>query len=213
MGQKVNAHSFRLGNLYDWKSQWYSDGDDYQRYLLEDVKLRKLLQDKLQRAGLVKTEIERSMKKLRIIVYVSRPGVVIGRGGSGLKALKKIIAEKIDIDAEKNLKIDVKEVKKPDLSAKLIAEEISGRLKSRYPHRRAISKAMEKVMHAGAKGVKITLSGRIGGTEIGRTEKYSEGTVPLQTLRADIDYALVPSLTKSGYVGVKVWIYKEEKEL
>jgi small subunit ribosomal protein S3 len=213
MGQKVNPRAFRLGSLYDWDSQWYADSGNYQKFLLQDIKLRDLLEEQLDRAGLVKTEIERSMKKIRVVLYVSRPGVVIGRGGSGLKALKKLISKELDIDTEKNLKIDVKEVKNPDLSAKLIAKEMAGRLIGRYPHRRAVRKAIDKVMGAGAKGIKIQLSGRIGGSEIGRTEKYSEGTVPLQTLRADIDYAQVPALTKWGYVGVKVWIYKEEKEI
>jgi len=217
VGQKINPFGFRLGKLYSWKSRWFATKFDYQKFLLEDIKLRNLLMEKLKLAGIVKVEIERSINTLKVIIYVSRPGVVIGRGGSGLESLKKIIAEKLNIKSKskKTTKIDleVKEVKSPDLSAQLICQRIINQLAKRYPHRRAVAQAMEKVMNSGAKGIKIVLAGRIGGSEISRTEKYSQGSIPLQTLRADIDYAENPSLTKLGYVGVKVWIYLGEKEI
>jgi len=217
VGQKVNPKGFRLGTLYSWKSKWFAKKGNYKKFLLEDIKLRDFLKDKLRMAGLVEAEIERSINTITITLYVSRPGVVIGRGGSRLKQLKEQIHRKLNINPNdpKAMKvdIDVKEVEKPDLSARLIAQRVVFQLGKRYPHRRAVHQAMERVMEAGAKGVKIELSGRIAGAEIGRTEKYSKGKIPLQTLRADIDYSQKPALTKSGYVGVKVWIYKGEEEI
>lgn len=217
MGQKVNPKGFRLGKLYSWKSKWFAKKNNYKKFLLEDIELRRFLDEKLKLAGLVKTEIERSINTITITLYVSRPGVVIGRGGSRLKKLKEEIHRKLNINPNdpKAMKVDieVKEVKDPDLSARLIAQWVAFQLERRYPHRRAVHQSMEKVMEAGAKGVKIVLAGRIAGAEIGRTEKYSKGKIPLQTLRADIDYAQKPALTKSGYVGVKVWIYKGEEEI
>ncbi len=216
MGQKVNPHVYRLGNLYTWDSLWYSNPSGYSTYLLEDVKLRKFLSKKLQSAGLVKIEIERSVNALKLRFLVSRPGVVIGRGGANLDQLKNEITKllKIDPQDKKAMKIvidEIVEVKKPDLSAKLVAERIADQLIKRYPQRRAVSQAIEKTMGSGAKGIKIVLSGRINGAEIGRREKYVDGTVPTQTLRADIDYAHMPAKTRSGYVGIKVWIHIGEK--
>lgn len=216
MGQKVNPHVFRLGNLYTWDSLWYAPSKGYSNYLLEDVKIRKFLSEKLKTAGLVKIEIERSLNALKLRFLVSRPGVVIGRGGGNLDILKQEIAKllKINMNDKHAMKIvidEIVEVKKADLSAKLVAERISDQLVKRYPQRRAVSQAMEKAMGAGAKGIKIVLSGRINGAEIGRREKYVQGTVPTQTLRADIDYAHMPAPTRSGYVGIKVWIHKGEK--
>jgi len=218
VGQKVNPHGFRLGTLYTWKSQWYAKGNDYQKFLLEDIKLRKFLLEKLHLAGIVRVEIKRSINTIKVILYVSRPGVVIGRGGSGLEALKKMIKDKLRVtlsDSKSVNKIDleVKEVKNPDLAARLVALRIVDQLAKRYPHRRAVSMAMDRVMNSGAEGVKIVLAGRVAGAEISRTERYSRGSIPLQTLRADIDYSQMPSLTKSGYIGVKVWIYKKEEEI
>jgi len=217
MGQKVNPHGFRLGKIYSWDSRWFAKTNDYKKFLLEDIKLRKFLWEKLRLAGVTKIEIERSINTVKVIVYVSRPGVVIGRGGSGLEILKKLIAEKlrIKLDDKKAAKVDleVREVKNPDISAELVCQRLIDQLAKRYPHRRAVAQAIEKVMAAGAKGIKIALAGRIGGAEISRTENYSKGKVPLQTLRAEIDYAERPSLTKLGYVGIKVWIYKGEKEI
>ena len=212
MGQKVNPTGFRIGNTYTWKSRWYAAEESYSDNVLEDFRLRQYLRKELENAGLVTVDIERSITALKVIIHVSRPGVVIGKGGSNLEKVKKDIERLVNISKNKKdrVKIDlrVEEVTKPDLSAKLVAERIAGQLIKRYPHRRAVTQALEKVMQAGAKGVKIALSGRIGGAEIGRTEKYFEGSVPTQTLRADIDYHQVPAGTRSGYVGIKVWIYK-----
>lgn len=184
--------------------------------MLEDHKLRKLLHEKLLLAGLTTVEIERSINTIKITLYVSRPGVVIGRGGTNLEQLKQEVDKLLKIDpknkqSKRKTEIDVKEVKNPDLQAKLIVNRLIDQMQKRYPHRRAVNQALDQVMNAGAKGVKIVLSGRIAGAEIGRTEKYEKGTVPTQTLRADIDYAQEPALTKSGYVGIKVWIHRGEK--
>ncbi len=215
MGQKVNPHGFRLGSFYTWKSRWYADPKSYQANALEDVKLRRFLEERLRSAGITQVQIERSVKKIGIRIHVSRPGVVIGRGGSNLEQLKKDIqkllhinprdahAPKIDLD-------EIIEVKNPETSAILVVERLKDQLSKRYPHRRAVSMALDRAMQSGAKGIKIVLSGRIAGAEIGRTETYTKGTVPTQTLRADIDYAQSPALTKSGYVGIKVWVYKGE---
>lgn len=216
MGQKVNPTSFRMGILYRPSSRWFVKGREYSKLVLEDIKLKKFINDRLHLAGIVSVEIERSINTIHVVISASRPGVVIGRGGSNLEILKKeLLVYLKTIGAAANLKfqLDVKEVKNPDLSAKLVGERIAEQLVKRYPHRRAISQAHERVMAAGAKGIKIQLSGRIGGAEIGRQEKYPMGTIPTQTLRSDIDFAKVPALTRSGYVGIKVWIYKGEAEL
>lgn len=215
MGQKVNPFSFRLATTKEWKSRWIAkDKTEYKKNLFEDIKIRRYLIDKLKMAGLVETQIDRSINKIRIALKVSRPGVVIGRGGSGLEILKKDLCALVSIlDPEKNLELDVEEVKDPELSAKLVASKVAGQLEQRMPHRRVVNKAIERVMASGAKGIKIALSGRVAGAEIGRTEVYKQGAIPLQTIRADVDYAQVPSLTRMGYVGVKVWIYKGELDL
>lgn len=216
MGQKVHPFGLRLGNQYSWKSRWFASDDDYKQMLHEDLKLRKMLNKKLELAGVVRIDIERSINTITVIILVSRPGVVIGRGGSGLEELKKMIHRflKINPNDPKAMRVELKveEVKNPDLSARLVAQRIQYQLMKRYPHRRAVKQALEKVMEAGAAGVKIVLSGRIGGAEISRTEKYSKGSVPTQTIRADIDYAEMPILTRSGYVGLKVWINKKQEE-
>ena len=214
MGQKVNPTGFRIGTTFTWKSRWYADPKSYSDKVIEDFKLRRFLNNKLASAGLVKVDIERSLTAIKVILFVSRPGVVIGKGGSNLELVKKEIEMILNVSKLKKdkVKIDlrVEEIKKPDLSAKLVAEKIVGQLIKRYPHRRAVTQALEKTMQAGAKGIKIQLAGRVGGAEIGRTEKYFEGSVPTQTLRANIDYHQTPANTRSGYVGVKVWIYKGE---
>jgi small subunit ribosomal protein S3 len=214
MGQKINPIGFRVGTFLPWKSVWFSDNKSFKNTLLEDVKIRKALMSKLKLAGVTDIEIERLPKSLVIWLTVSRPGVVIGRGGSGLENVKKIVVEEIEKVRKvrlKDLKIDlqVREVKNPDISAKLVAERIASDIERRMPHRRVVTKAMERVMQSGALGVKIVLSGRIAGAEIARVEKYHRGSVPLQTLREDIDYAQVPVLTKRGYVGVKVYIHRK----
>lgn len=214
MGQKVNPISYRLGNTFTWKSRWFGDRKTYSDNLIEDHKLREYLQQKIGNAGLVQIDIERSLTTIKVILYVSRPGVVIGKGGANLEEVKKDVERLLNISKSKKdkvrVEIKVEEIKKPDLSAKLVAERISEQLIKRFPHRRAVSQALERVMQSGAKGVKISLSGRIGGAEISRNEKYFEGSIPTQTIRANIDYFHHAARTRSGYVGVKVWIYKGE---
>lgn len=211
MGQKVHPHGFRLGNLYTWKSRWFADNKNYQEYLLEDIKLRRFLMNKLKPTGISKVDIERFLKSIKIILFVSRPGVVIGRGGANLEELKKIITQRLEPGIK--IELEIEEVKDPDINAQLVLENIISQLERRIHHRYVVNRTMERVMSAGAKGIKIVLSGRIAGAEISRTERYNRGRLPLQTLRSDIDYAESPALTKSGYIGVKVWIYKEEKEI
>lgn len=216
MGQKVNPLGFRLGILYKPSSVWFAPKGQYQELVLQDIKLKDYIKKKLHLSGVAGVEIERSINTMRIIVHSARPGVVIGRGGANLEILKKDIEKylkSIGVKTTVKFQLDIKEVKNPDTSAKLVAERIVEQLIKRYPHRRAISSASERVLSAGAKGVKFQLSGRIGGAEIGRTEKYAFGSIPTQTLRSDIDYAEVPALTRSGYVGIKVWIYKGEATL
>lgn len=217
MGQKINPTGFRIGNTFTWKSTWYANASNYSQRVLEDKKIRQFFQEKLSNAGLDRIEIERSINEVKIRLHVSRPGVVIGRGGSNLEQLKNDLARLLKVNPKdpkgQRVTIDeIVEVKQPDLSAKFVTERIIDQLEKRYPHRRAVSQAIERVMNAGAKGVKIQLSGRIGGAEIGRTEKYAEGTVPTQTLRGIIDYYQQPAITKSGKVGIKVWINKGEAE-
>jgi len=210
MGQKVNPISFRLEtvkNSPEWQSSWYAGKDKYSLYLLEDKKIRDLIQNKLSAAGIVSTRIERSNKKIKIILVVSRPGLVIGRGGKELENLKNEISKLIYKKGVKsNIEIQVEEFKYADLSAKLIAEKIAFQLTKRMPYRRVVLSTMEKSMSAGAKGIKVILGGRINGAEISRREKFSQGVVPLSTIRRKIDYAECPSLTRSGYIGVKVYL-------
>lgn len=217
MGQKVNPTGFRVGTYLPWKSRWFVDDKNYKDYLIEDITLRRALMDKLKLAGITNVEIERLPKSMVIILTVSRPGVVIGRGGSGIEEVKKFIIQTIEkIKGKKvgNIKIDlrVNEVKDPELSSYLVATRIASDLERRMPHRRVIAKTLERVMQAGALGVKIVLAGRIAGAEISRREKFHKGSVPSQTMRENIDYSQVPALLKRGYVGVKVYIHKKEEE-
>lgn len=212
MGQKINPRGFRLGQVFTWSSRWYADSRRYKNLFLEDVNIRRLLSKKLKTAGLESIEIERSINKVKITLNVSRPGVVIGRGGSGLEELKKYIEAYLTKDKHTQrtkLELAVEPVKEPSLSAQLVAQTISDQLAKRLPHKRVGNQAVERVMAAGARGVRILLAGRIGGAEIARREKFQSGTVPLSTIRENVDYASVPSLTKSGYVGVKVWICRK----
>jgi small subunit ribosomal protein S3 len=213
MGQKINPLGFRLTQDKDWRSRWFADNpQEYQKSLLEDIKIRKFLKKKLTLAGVIRVQIERFINKMKITLFASRPGVVIGRGGSGLEMLKKRLVGMVSIDEpEKNLELDVVEVKEPEVSARLVGLRIANQLERRIPYRRVINKTIERVMAAGAKGVRIVLSGRVGGADIGRTETFHEGKIPLQTLRARIDYAQIPALTKFGYIGIKVWIYRGEE--
>lgn len=215
MAQKVNPFGFRLTESKAWKSRWFAKNPkQYRDNILEDHKIRRYLMNKLALAGIVEVQIDRSINKMKITLKVSRPGVVIGRGGSGLELLKKELVKMVSLpEPEKNLELDVEEVKDPELSARLVAVRVAQQLERRMPYRRIANKAVERVMNAGAEGVKIALAGRVGGTEVGRTETFKKGAIPLQTLRAEIDYAQVPALTRFGYVGVKVWIYKGEREV
>ena len=210
MGNKINSICFRLEtvkNSPEWQSSWYADKKRYPILLLEDKKIRDFVQTKLGSAGIVTIRIERSVKKLKLILVVSRPGLVIGRGGKELEALKKDIIKLIaKTPGKQNIDIQVEELKYADLSAKLIAEKIAFQLTKRMPYRRVVLSSIEKTMAAGAKGIKIILGGRINGAEISRVEKFSQGKVPLSTIRSKIDYAECPSLTRSGYIGVKVYL-------
>ncbi len=210
MGQKINPIGFRLEQIKngpEWQSSWYAGAKDYGSLLIEDKKIRDYVQKKLYSAGIVAIRIERSTKKIKLHLIVSRPGLVIGRGGKELETIKKDLQKLIGKQNSKlNIDIQVEEFKLVDLSAKLIAEKIAYQLSKRMPYRRVILSAMEKSMAAGAKGVKIILGGRINGAEISRREKFSQGKVPLSTLRSKIDYFECPSLTRSGYIGVKVYL-------
>ncbi len=216
MGQKINPFAMRVGEFLPWKSRWYAD-KIYKDYLVEDIKIRKALFEKLKLAGITNVEIERLPKSIVITLTVSRPGVVIGRGGTGIEDVKKFILDIIASTRKekiKDMKIDlrVNEVKNPELSAYLVAGRIAAELERRMPHRRAVTKAIERVMAAGALGIKVVLGGRIEGAEISRVEKFQQGSVPSQTLRENIDYAQAQALLKRGYVGVKVWIHKKPEE-
>ena len=216
MGQKINPIGMRVGEFIPWKSRWFSE-KGFKNHLIEDIKIRKALMEKLKLAGITSVEIERLPKSMAVTMTVSRPGVVIGRGGTGIEDVKKYvlgIIREVRKEKVKDLKIDlrVNEIKNPELSAYLVATRIVAELERRMPHRRVVTKTIERVMASGAKGVKVVLGGRIGGAEISRVEKFQEGSVPTQTLRENIDYAQVPALLKRGYVGVKVWIHKKEAD-
>ncbi|MBU1000564.1 30S ribosomal protein S3 [Patescibacteria group bacterium] len=213
MGQKIHPVGFRMGIGATWKSRWFARGAKYQQYVAEDLKIRELLMKKLRSAGISSVEIERAVNKLKIIIYVSRPGVLIGRRGSGLTELKKFLMVELKIKKDNSLEIAPMELKSADLSAYLVAQSIAEQLIRRISAKRVMRQVIERVMRAGAKGVRVVLSGRIGGAEIARREWRAAGTMPLHTLRADIDFVTYPALTKSGYVGVKVWINKGEVEI
>lgn len=213
MGQKINPIGFRVGVFYPWNSRWFADKKNYKKFLLEDFKLRELLMKRLKPAGVARIEIERSINKTDIIIFVSKPGLVIGRGGTGMEDLKKFVIKTLNIKpGDKNAsKIDLKvePIKEPNLDAYLVAVNIADQLVKRLPAKRVMNQALDRVLQAGAKGVRIILSGRIGGAEIARRERIQAGMIPLTTLREKIDFAKFPALTKSGYVGVKVWICKK----
>jgi small subunit ribosomal protein S3 len=215
MGQKVNPKIIRLGPLYNWTSRWYDD-KKYKETLLEDFKIRKSLLEKLRPAGISEIEIERSINNLRITAYVSKPGMVIGRGGAGLEELKVFIQKNLvkqsAVKNQSKLDIRVEPIKEPNLDAFLVARNISEQLIRRLPAKRVLTTTVEKVMGSGARGVRIVLAGRVGGAEISRREKIQVGTVPLSTIREDISYASSPALTKKGYIGVKVWIHQPEEK-
>ena len=208
MGQKINPTGLRIGVIKDWESRWYADKSSFGDTLVEDYNLREYLLKTLAPAGVPKVEIERDAKRVRINIHCAKPGMVIGRGGSEIEKLKKICEKKLSGDKE--VFINIVEVKQPDLNAQLVAENIAAQLEKRVSFRRALKQSISRTMKLGAKGIKTQVSGRIGGAEIARTEQYHEGTIPLQTIRADIDYGFAEAHTTYGLIGVKVWIYKGE---
>ena len=205
MGQKVNPHGLRVGVIKDWDSRWYAEGD-FSDLLVEDYNIRKFLKKKLYNASVSKIEVERASGRVRVIVYAAKPGVIIGKGGA---EIEKTSAQLTKLTGKK-VSLDIKEIKRPDKDAQLVAENIAQQLENRVSFRRAMKSAMGRTMKNGALGIKTACSGRLGGADIARTESYSEGTIPLQTLRADIDYGFAEADTTYGKVGVKVWIYKGE---
>ena len=205
MGQKVNPHGLRVGVIKDWDSRWYAEAD-FADYLVEDYNIRTFLKKKLYSAGVSKIEIERASDRVKIIIYTAKPGIVIGKGGSEIEKVKAELQKYTD----KKLIVDIKEVKRPDRDAQLVAENIALQLENRVSFRRAVKGAIRNTMRLGARGIKIMVSGRIGGAEIARSETYKEGTIPLQTIRADIDYGFAEANTTYGKIGVKTWIYQGE---
>lgn len=204
MGQKIHPKGLRIGIIRDWDSRWYARGEEYKNLLHEDRAIREHIKKSLYDAGISRVEIERAANRLRINIYTAKPGMVIGRGGAGVEALSREIEDMTD----KDLNINIQEVKVPETDAQLVAESVAFQLERRISFRRAIKQAAGRAMRAGAKGVKIMVAGRLGGAEMSRTEWTTEGSVPLHTLRADIDYGFAEAFTTYGQIGVKVWIYK-----
>ena len=206
MGQKVNPNGLRVGVIKDWESRWYAKKQDFGDTLVEDYELREYLLKTLAPAGVPKVEIERSASRVRINIHVAKPGMVIGRGGAEIEKLKATLEKKLG----KSVSLNIVEIKNPDVNAQLVAENIAAQLERRISFRRALKQAIGRAMELGAKGIKCQASGRLGGAEIARSETYKEGTIPLQTIRADIDYGFAEAKTTYGRIGVKVWIYSGE---
>lgn len=208
MGQKTHPIGFRLGITKDWSSRWFTQ-KDYKNFLKEDINIRRYVDQRFKYEGISKVQIERTPKRIVLTIYTSRPGIIIGKKGTTINRLRN----ELKLTSGKDITINVLEVKQPELDAQLVAESIARQIKSRVAHRRAMKRAITSTMRMGAKGVKILCKGRLGGREIARSEWYMEGRVPLHTLRADIDYGYVGANTMSGTIGVKVWIYKGDKEV
>lgn len=206
MGQKVHPHGFRVGVIKDWDSRWYANSKDFGDSVIEDFQIRKYLKKNLFAAGISRIEIEKKANKVTILLHTAKPGIIIGKGGTEIEKLKHKVAELIG----KDVNINIVEIKNPDLEAQLVAENIAAQLVRRISFRKAMKQVMGRAMKSGAKGIKTNCSGRLGGAEIARTEHYAEGTIPLQTIRADIDYGFAEADTTYGKIGVKVWIYKGE---
>ena len=206
MGQKINPHGFRVGVIKNWDSRWITKNNVFGDTIVEDYNLRKFLKKRLYAAGVPRFEIERDASRIRVIIHCSKPGMIIGRGGSEIDKLRAELEAKF----KKPVSIDTVEIKTPDMDAQLVAENIAAQLEKRISFRRALKQAIARTMKAGAKGIKTNVSGRLGGAEIARSEHYHEGTIPLQTIRADIDYGFAEAATTYGRIGVKVWIYKGE---
>ena len=207
MGQKVNPHGLRVGVIKNWDTQWYADKKDFSKFLKEDYEIRKFLKKKYFVSAIAKITIERAANKVSISVHTAKPGVLIGKQGAEIEEMKKALAK---IVKNKHIAINIIEVKKPDCNAQLVAESIAAQLEKRASFRRTMKQAISKAMRLGVKGVKVMVSGRLDGAEIARSEQYHEGSIPLQTLRADIEYGLAEALTTFGILGVKVWVYKGE---
>ncbi len=205
MGQKVNPHGLRVGVIKDWDSRWYAE-KDFADFLVEDYNIRTYLKKKLYNAGVSKIEIERASDRVKVVIFTAKPGVIIGKGGQEIEVTKKQLQK----FTNKKLVVDIKEIKRPDREAQLVAENIAQQLENRVSFRRAMKSTMSRTLKAGALGIKTSVSGRLGGADMARTEFYSEGTIPLQTLRADIDYGFAEADTTYGKLGIKVWIYKGE---
>ncbi len=208
MGQKINPTGLRIGVIKGWESRWFAKKGEFGDLLVEDNKIREFLLETLAPAGVPKVEIERDPKRVRINIFCAKPGIVIGRGGAEIEKLKEVVKKMISGDKE--VFINITEIKQPDLNAQLVAESIALQLEKRVSFRRALKQSIGRTMKAGAKGIKAQVSGRVGGAEIARTEQYHEGTIPLQTIRADIDYGFAEAKTTYGRIGVKIWIYKGE---
>ena len=206
MGQKVNPHGARVGVIKGWDARWFADKKEFANYIAEDDRLRKYLKKKLYSVGISKIEIERKAKSTTVYLYTAKPGALIGKGGAGREALRKDISAFIG----RPVNVNVMEIKKPDVDAQLVAENIAAQLEKRISFRRAMKQAIQRAMKGGAKGIKTAVSGRLGGAEIARSEGYHEGSIPLQTLRADIEYGFAEAHTTYGRIGVKVWVYKGE---
>jgi len=209
MGQKVHPYGFRVGYIYDWKSRWFAKKADYPNLIHEDLKIKKYVKKSLATAAVSKVEIERTSEKIRIFIYSARPGIIIGRRGSEIEKLK----EGIQSVAGKEVVIDIKEIKNANVDAQLVCENIAFQIEKRISHKRAMKKAIQAALDGGAYGVKIICAGRLGGSEIARDESYRSGSVPAQTLRADIDYGFAEAHTTYGLIGIKTWIYKGDKVL
>ncbi|MFA5499545.1 MAG: 30S ribosomal protein S3 [Candidatus Omnitrophota bacterium] len=209
MGQKVHPYGFRVGYIYDWKSRWFSNKYDFPKLLIEDIKLKKHIKKALASAAVSKVEVERASEKIRVLIFSARPGIIIGRRGAEIEKLK----DELRVITGKEVIIDIKEVKNPSIDAQLVAENIAVQIEKRIPHKRAMKKAIQSALDSGARGAKIICSGRLGGAEIARRESYRIGSIPSQTLRADVDYGFTEALTKYGLIGIKVWIYKGDKIL
>ena len=207
MGQKVNPHGLRVGVIKDWNAKWYADNKNFADYLVEDNAVRTFVKKKLFNTGISKIEIERAAKRIKLNIYTAKPGMVIGKGGQGIEALKKEIQGLV---SENNVLINIVEVKNADSDAQLMSENIASQLERRVSFRRAMKQTIQRAMRFGVKGVKTSCAGRLAGAEIARTEQYHEGTIPLQTLRADIDYGFAEADTTYGKIGVKVWVYRGE---
>lgn len=206
MGQKVNPHGLRVGIIKDWDSTWYADKKDYANFLVEDNKLRTYIKKQLANSSVSKIAIERTNDRVKITIYTSKPGIIIGRNGSAIQEL----SAKLQKMTSQKIMVNIEEIKRPEVDSQLVAEDIARQLENRVTFRRAMKKAMQSTMRFGAKGIKTTCSGRLGGAEMARTESYHDGTIPLQTLRANIDYGFAEANTTYGKIGVKVWIYKGE---